>query len=106
MSNVRVALYSDVALTQPVAQNTTGVFTGLTPNTLYYAVTLGTDPNENTGVSEEKQSVALPVTTNAPALPTLPATIELGVISDNAGGTPIEFSFSMLYDIPYSIDVS
>ena len=66
MSNVRVALYSDAALTQPVPQNTTGVFTGLTPNTLYYAVTLGTDPNEKTGVSEEKQSVALPVTTNAP----------------------------------------
>ena len=64
MSNVRVALYSDAALTQFVAENTTGVFTGLTPNTLYYAVTRADDFNENRGVNEEKKSVALPVTTD------------------------------------------
>ncbi len=42
----------------------------------------------------------------ATALPTLPSTIPLPIISDNAGDTPIVFSFVMPYDIRYDVDVS
>jgi len=66
MTNIRVALYTDASLTNKVAENTSGDFTGLSTSTTYYAVTIGDDLNENTGATETKYSSALTVVTDAP----------------------------------------
>jgi hypothetical protein len=67
MTNVRVELYSNVALTTLVASNTSGDFTWLTASTPYYAVTVWDDVNESTWATETKRSTALSVTTDSPS---------------------------------------
>ncbi|MDD5770491.1 MAG: hypothetical protein PHE25_05975 [Candidatus Gracilibacteria bacterium] len=67
MTNVRVAIYSDAGLTNKIAENTTGSFTGLTANAIYYIVTVGDDLNEATGLIEVKKSSTLSVTTETPS---------------------------------------
>lgn len=80
MTNVEFVLYSDVALTQEVARNSTGIFTGLSSGTTYYARTQALDLNENTGVSEVKKSPYIAVTTNVLDTPDVftPPTLTIG----------------------------
>ena len=85
MTNIRVALYSDTALTDKIAENTSGDFVGLSASKTYYIVTIGDDLNEATGVTETKKSPSLSVTTDAP--PNTAPVANADSVSVDAGST-------------------
>ena len=93
VSNPRVELYSDAGLTQLVATQASGDFSGLTPDTPYYAVTVVDDLNEATGIIESRRSIALSIKTDIAVVVDQPGTASISGPTTSVSG-PITLTLS------------